>query len=75
MCVVTSGVADLLRVVRSLWAGRNFFLGRKEETRCEPTEQRTLLMTPPVTIVPTDSGSRADAHGHNSRERRLCSFE
>ena len=28
------------------------FLGRKEETVYEPSEQRTLLMTPPVTTVP-----------------------
>ena len=29
MCVVTSDVADPLRVVRSLWAGGNFLLGQE----------------------------------------------
>ena len=51
--VVPSHVADLLRVVRLLWAGRNPLLGQKKGNGVPPQpEQRPLMVTPPVTTVP-----------------------
>ena len=52
MCVITSDVADLLRIVRLLWAGRIILLGQERGNAYEPTVQRRMLMTPPVTTVP-----------------------
>ena len=52
MCVITSDVADMLRIVLLLWAGRKFFLGQEREKLYESTVRRIMLMTPPVTTVP-----------------------
>ena len=44
--------SDPLRVVRSQWGWTQFHSWAGKRKLYEPTEQRTLLMTPPVTIVP-----------------------